>query len=81
MDLKSKHEASGYILQVGDARFPFVVEDHTIRAIVGSLNLDKSESLKVSVFPAESKSILPNGAAGFNSLMLEDVMVTFSLSK
>ena len=81
MDLKSKPEASGYILQVGDARFPFEVEDHTIKAIIGSLKLDKSESLKVSLFPAESKSIFSNGAAGFNRLMLEDVTITLALIK
>ncbi|MCK4750409.1 MAG: hypothetical protein KAT15_25305, partial [Bacteroidales bacterium] len=81
IELKSKLASSGYILQVGEDQYPVEVGDHTYKEIVGSLNLDKSESLKVSVFPAESKSILSNGAAGFNRLMLEDVTIKLALSK
>ena len=75
VDLKSKLASTNYILQVNESRFPIQVVDHQFRDVAGTMRLKKSGRIKVSVYPAESKRILSNGYAGFNSLMLEDVTV------
>ena len=74
--LNSKLAATRYTLQVGLKQFSVEVKDNQMEGEVGSVKLDKSEKLNVSVFPAESKKIFSNGYTGFNNLMLEDVTVT-----
>jgi len=71
-------ESASYILAVGESQFQVEIGDNHIEKFVGTLKLDKSEKLKVSVFPAERKMIFSNGYAGFNRLLLEEVTVTIT---